>query len=545
MALDVEAGRIGLGRERIFSGVSGQPFTGVALRHVEGGLVVAVGGRAFHSGESRFVLEPDDPLPGGFALPARFSDLRMKVATTTLGALLLVSGALPASAADLDGAALGPLWAVPFAGLLLSIALVPLVSHHLWERIYLPVALGWAALALGAMAVLFGGDIAGGVLAHAILADYLPFVLLLLALYVVSGGIVVRGSLVGGPALNTGLLALGALLASVVGTTGASVIMVRPLIRANAHRRHRVHLVVFFIFLVSNIGGALTPLGDPPLFLGFLRGVSFFWTTRALLAPTAFCVGVLLLLFYLLERTVFHEPAPQETGAPVGIGGLPNVVLIGIIIGAMLGGAAFDLGTVQVAGVTVSGANLFRDGVMAAVTLASLLLTRRTDRIANGFTWGPMREVASLFAGIFITIAPVIAMLGAGARGAFAPLVALVSHPDGGANERAYFWLTGLLSAFLDNAPTYLVFFGVASAGAPEAQAARLLMTEGAGALAAISMGAVFMGALTYVGNAPNLMVGAIARDAGVAMPGFFGYMLWSGAVLLPLFGLVSWLFVG
>jgi len=446
-----------------------------------------------------------------------------------------------ALAADFDGRSLGFIWAVPFLGILLSIALFPLLAPHAWEHHQGKIAAFWAALVLVPMALAFGPGVSFGALVHTALLEYIPFILLLLALFTVAGGIVIRGNIHGAPVANSVLLLIGAGLASFIGTTGASMVMIRPVMRANDDRKHNVHVIVFFIFLVSNIGGSLTPLGDPPLFLGFLKGVDFFWTTTHLFAETLFVGGIVLGVFFLLDTYIYKkegrirpDPTPDNR---VRISGGVNFVLIAVIIGAILMSASVDLGRITVFGTEVALANLLRDAIMVIVTLASLALTPKDERVANGFTWGPIEEVAKLFAGIFVTIIPVLAMLAAGRDGAFAPLVALVSNPDGSANNAAYFWLTGGLSSFLDNAPTYLVFFQLAG-GDPEQ-----LMTTGALTLAAISAGAVFMGANSYIGNAPNFMVYAIARQGGVKMPTFFGYMLWSSAVLVPVFLLTTLVF--
>jgi Na+/H+ antiporter NhaD/arsenite permease-like protein len=319
------------------------------------------------------------------------------------------------------------------------------------------------------------------------------------------------------------------------------MVMIRPVLRANDDRVHNAHVVVFFIFLVSNIGGSLTPLGDPPLFLGFLRGVDFFWTTTHLLPETLFASAVVLAVFFMLDTYLYKkegrikpDPTPDQ---PVRMTGGINFFLILAIIGAILFSATVDLGRFTVLGAEIEAANAVRDLVMIVITILSLAFTPKANREENGFSWGPIKEVAKLFAGIFIAIIPVLAMLKAGSEGAFAPLVALVSNPDGSPNNAAYFWLTGGLSSFLDNAPTYLVFFELAGG---DAQA---LMTQGALTLAAVSAGAVFMGANSYIGNAPNFMVYAIAREGGVKMPSFFGYLVWSGAVLIPTFLLVTLLF--
>jgi Na+/H+ antiporter NhaD/arsenite permease-like protein len=447
----------------------------------------------------------------------------------------------PAVAAEVDGGSLSVLWALPFAGILLSIALFPLLAPHAWEHHQGKIAALWALLVLVPMALIMGPATALQALAHTALLEYIPFILLLLALFSVAGGILIRGNIHGAPVANTVLLGIGTILASLIGTTGASMVMIRPVMRANDNRQHNVHVVVFFIFLVSNIGGSLTPLGDPPLFLGFLRGVDFFWTTQNLWRETLFISTILLGLFFILDWAIYKkegvikpDPTPDQ---PVHLVGGVNFLLLAIIIGAILMSATVDLGRITVLGSEIEFANALRDLIMVAVAVTSLALTPKDNRVENGFSWGPMQEVANLFAGIFITIIPVLAMLKAGSQGAFAPLVALVSNPDGSANNAAYFWLTGGLSSFLDNAPTYLVFFELAGGSAQQ------LMTTGALTLAAISAGAVFMGANSYIGNAPNFMVYAIARDGGVRMPSFFGYLMWSCTILLPVFLLTTLVF--
>jgi Na+/H+ antiporter NhaD/arsenite permease-like protein len=427
--------------------------------------------------------------------------------------------------------------------MLLSIAFGPLVVKEWWHIHYEKAAAFWAILTLAGLVVVEGFAAAIGGLAHSMALEYLPFILMLFALFTAAGGISISGRLTGTPVVNSAILGLGALIASVVGTTGASMILIRPLLRANEGRRVNAHVVVFFIFLVSNIGGSLTPLGDPPLFLGFLQGVDFFWTTRALWPETLFAVCVLLLLFFAID-SYFHRRDRRSTlGAPekdaIRVGGFVNIALIGVAIVAIVTsgvwrpGVGFDL-----LGTRIELQNLVREAVMIGVGLASLALTSASRRSANGFEWEPIREVAYLFAGIFICIIPVMAMLRAGMEGPFASVIDLLKGAGGTPNNLAFFWATGLLSSFLDNAPTYLVFFQLAGGDPAE------LMGPLANTLAAISLGAVFMGANTYIGNAPNFMVYAIARRAGVRMPSFFPYMLWSGAILLPLFALVSFLFI-
>lgn len=461
--------------------------------------------------------------------------------TIPLAAALLLPTAAQAAPA-LDGAAMGAAWALPFAGILLSIAAGPLLFPKIWHAHYGKIAAAWAALTLIALAIAFGVPAAWSALVHAMLAEYLSFIVLLFALYVVAGGILITGTLRGTPAVNTGVLAFGTVIASIVGTTGAAMILVRPLIRANAGRAHNAHVVIFFIFLVANIGGALSPLGDPPLFVGFLHGVDFFWTTTHLLAETTFVAALVLAIFVAIDIWFARrEPAVRhDAREPLRLHGIVNLPLIACIIGAILLSAAWTPGVAgTIAGTTVEWQNLARDGLLILIALASLRLTPDEHRAANDFTWEPIREVAKLFAGIFVCIIPVLAMLDAGRAGPFACLLDTVTTPSGGHHEAAFFWLTGMLSAFLDNAPTYLVFFELAGGDAAA------LMSAHAPTLAAISMGAVYMGALTYIGNAPNFMVYAIATERGVKMPSFFGYMLWSCAVLLPILALLTVLAVG
>lgn len=456
--------------------------------------------------------------------------------------IVLLGATLPlvANAAEVDGARLNVFWAIPFAGLLLSIALMPLMAPVFWHHHFGKISAVWTLAFFLPFSTLFGISTAGTSLVHALLAEYLPFIILLTALYTVAGGIYIRGNLHGSPAVNCILLLIGVVLASFMGTTGASMLMIRPLIRANDNREHKAHLVVFFIFLVSNVGGSMTPLGDPPLFLGFLKGVDFFWTVGYIFPETLFMVASLLVIFYLIDSYYFRkegvlqgDPTP-DTGR-LGFDGAGNFWLLAAAAGLVLmSGIWKSPVAIDIAGTALGLPGLVRDIGLLMITLVSLRITAKSVHDSNQFSWAPMQEVAKLFVGIFLTIIPVIAMLKAGADGPFSAIVSAVTRPDGAPNPAMYFWATGLLSSFLDNAPTYLVFFNTAG-GDP-----KVLMTTLAPTLAAISAGAVFMGANTYIGNAPNLMVKAVAEDRGVKMPGFFGYMAWSCAVLIPLFTIVT-----
>jgi len=323
------------------------------------------------------------------------------------------------------------------------------------------------------------------------------------------------------------------------------MILIRPLLRANGARLNNVHVVVFFIFLVGNIGGALSPLGDPPLFIGFLNGVDFLWPALYLWKPTAFAAGCVLAIFVAVDLWFYRQDrkvvAVGEDGLrePLAVHGLVNLVLLALIVAAVIDSALWKPGIAfSIYGTSLPLQDIARDVVLVLAALASLWLTPNEHREANGFSFEPILEVALLFGGIFICAAPVLAMLDAGHDGAFGWLLAAVTSRDGSPHEVAYFWLTGILSAILDNAPTYLVFFKLAGGNAAD------LMGPLSSALAAISMGAVYMGALTYIGNAPNFMIYAIATERGVKMPSFFGYMTWSIVVLAPVFAAVTYLFV-
>jgi Na+/H+ antiporter NhaD/arsenite permease-like protein len=441
-----------------------------------------------------------------------------------------------------------PLWSVlPFAAYLLAIALVPLFAGHFWESHRNKLAV--AALASAPVLVyLLGVETHHGPewLLHSA-EEYVAFMTLLGALFVISGGVHLRGSLAGTPLVNTAVLALGAVLASFIGTTGASMLLIRPLLRANASRERKVHIVVFFIFIVSNGGGMLTPLGDPPLFLGFLRGVPFLWTFR-LFAPWLLVNAALLAIFNVLDQIVLDREERERPGSqleevqrvpvPLRIEGGRNFLWLGLVLALIFGLGSFGRTHVSESPHVLSALQVAGMLLLAAL---SFWTTPGATRAANAFTWGPILEVAVVFAGIFVTMIPALRLLEA-------------SGGELGVDSASeFFWATGLLSSFLDNAPTYLAFaslaVGVVNAANPgaalsaDALGGLLAHPEGALFLTAISCGAVFMGANTYIGNGPNFMVKSIAESAGVRMPGFLGYMAWSGAVLLPLFAVVTLVF--
>ena len=455
-----------------------------------------------------------------------------------------------------DGAKL-PIWSIiPFVGILLSIAIFPLVldSHFLVHHGG-KMSLIWSLVFAIPYLAAFRGAAFYDIL-HIYLIDYIPFIILLWGLFAVAGGILVRGTLRGTPLVNTFLLLIGTAIASWVGTTGASMLLIRPLIRANAYRQNKIHLIVFFIFLVSNIGGSLTPLGDPPLFLGFLHGVPFFWTTTALFPHMLLISVILIVLFFVVDTLMFKREGgvvPDDGASePIRVDGLFNLIfLLGIVAAVLMSGTA-KWGEVNILGVHVAWQNIARDVLIVVMGLLSLRFTPFSGELrqANEFSWEPIEEVAKVFAGIFMTIIPALAILKAGENGALRGLIGAIKEPI------HYFWITGTLSSFLDNAPTYLTFFNTAlgQLHLTEAMVPEILSTPFdslpkdhqtfVNLLTAISVGAVFMGANTYIGNAPNFMVKAIAEQSGIRMPSFFGYMIWSVGILVPLFVIVTLVFL-
>lgn len=436
-----------------------------------------------------------------------------------------------------------PVWSVlPFAGILLSIALFPLFAPHFWHRHYPKVTAFWGIiLAVPFLAAYHGRGL--DALLHTYLLEYIPFIILLWALFTVAGGIHLKGALNGTPRLNTVLLAIGTAIASWMGTTGAAMILIRTVLGANKWRKHKAHVIVFFIFLVANIGGALTPLGDPPLFLGFLVGVPFFWTMR-LIPHVVFVAVPLLAVFFVMDSYYYKKEEKPKTKekTPLKIEGANNLLFLAGIVGAVLASGMWHPGSVTILGVHEEIQNLARDVALVLLGIASLLTTKKETRAGNDFTWGPIREVAILFAGIFTTIVPALAILKAGENGQLGAVMKTLETPT------HYFWITGSLSSFLDNAPSYLTFLSSALGkffpDLPFREGIHQLIANKSAYLEGISLGAVFFGANTYIGNAPNFMVKSIAEEAGVRMPSFFGYMFkYSIPILLPLFFLVTLVF--
>jgi len=484
----------------------------------------------------------------------RFYAVRIMLLTS----LIIMAGSIQAFA---EGAGeshnlgeLLPLWSVlPFVGMLLSIAIFPLVKPEWWEHNMMLVVIFWSAVFLIPFGIVFGGSALIFNLLEIVLLDYLPFIILLFGLFVVAGGIILRGTLVGTPKVNLVLLLVGTVLASWVGTTGASMLLIRPVIRANQWRQKKAHVIIFFIFLVSNIGGCLTPVGDPPLFLGFLRGVPFFWTMN-LLPIMIFNVVILLAALFLLDTHFYKKElaagrsprdlngdAPKE---PLRLGGAHNLIYMAMIVGAVIlsgflpsleafanqaTGELYGLRVYE--GIVVPYNSIIQMGIILIAAFLSLKTTKKSVREDNCFTWGSIKEVATLFIGIFITMIPALALLKT-----HGPELGL-AHPF------QFFWATGLLSSFLDNAPTYLVFMTTAGSLGATAGLSTAVGVIAPKILMAVSAGAVFMGANTYIGNAPNFMVRCIAEENKIPMPSFFGYMGWSLCFLIPLFVLDTVIF--
>lgn len=469
----------------------------------------------------------------------------MRLKSTLFSLLLFLS--VPTHAAGFNGETLNLMWGIPFVLILLSIATGPLFFAHTWHHHFGKITALWTLLFLVPFTFIFGINESIHIVAHAVISEYIPFILLILALFTISGGILVWGNLHASPRLNVMMLALGTLLSSLMGTTGAAMLMIRPILKANAQRKHKTHVVIFFIFLVANIGGGLTPLGDPPLFLGFLKGVDFIWTVKHMIAPVLLSTVILLTIFYFIDHYYFKqagEEIPKKTHRAdddrLQLFGKWNLLLLaGVIAAVLLSGIwKFKSPGLSILGVQYAWQNLIRDVILILLTVISLLITPKPVRAGNEFDFSPIWEVGKLFLGIFITIAPVLSMLQAAEKGAFSGLITLVHDVNGNPINVMYFWMSGMLSGFLDNAPTYLVFFNMAGGNAQELMHGDLFHT-----LLAVSMGSVFMGALSYIGNAPNFMVKAIAEQRKVEMPSFFGYMAWSFGILVPLFAVLTFIF--
>ncbi len=455
-----------------------------------------------------------------------------------------------ASAAPLfEGESLSPIWAIPFAGTILSIAFFPLFAPKVWDQHFGKITAMWALAFFIPLIATYGMNTGASIFAATLIEEYVPFILLLLVLFAASGGIHISGNLVASPKFNVGILALGTALASLMGTTGAAMLLIRPILTANKNRKYRMHIPIFFIFLVANIGGGLTPLGDPPLFLGFLNGVDFFWTLEHMFLPVLLFSIILLTLFFVIDSYLFNKegiPKSEEKTTFVVVGKQNFLIILGVLAGIIISGVWRPGISWDILGTELRLENLLRDLFFIFLTVVSMKITSKKIRHDNNFNWYPIIEVAKLFSGIFLTIVPVITILEAGKSGAFGAIVDVTHDADGNPINVIYFWVTTMLSAFLDNAPTYLVFFKMAGAQGMEhgMEAAPYLMEIIPKTLLAISMGTVFTGPLTYIGNAPNFMIKSLAEQQGIKMPSFFGYMFIAFAVLTPIYILFNFIFL-
>ena len=431
---------------------------------------------------------------------------------------------------------------IPFAGLLLCIAVMPLIKPEWWEKNQALAVILWSLLFIIPSVVLNGAGETTETVLDCIVNDYLTFIVLLFGLFCVSGNITLEGNLAGSPGVNAVFLAFGTLLSSCIGTTGASMLLVRPLIKMNSWRKNKAQIMIFFIFMISNMGGCLTPIGDPPLLMGFMRGVPFFWSTH-LFPVLLFNMVLLLIIFYFIDKRSYRKdiaaglhPDISKPGVELKVEGLHNVIfLVAIVVAVILSGTLPGLPMFQNAAGKVIGLKIFKEveltvpamieiAIILLVALLSFKTTEEKIRTQNHFTWGAIKEVAVLFIGIFITMQPALALL-------------KTMGPELGVSEPyQMFWATGMLSSFLDNTPTYLVFLTTAGTLGFTSGIATTVGTISVKVLTAISCGAVFMGANTYIGNAPNFMVKSISDENGVRMPSFFGYMVWSLGILVPVF---------
>lgn len=431
---------------------------------------------------------------------------------------------------------------IPFAGLLLCIAVMPLVKPEWWEKNQALAVILWSFLFIIPSVLLNGAGETAETVLECIINDYLTFIVLLFGLFCVSGNITLEGNLAGSPAVNAIFLAFGTLLSSCIGTTGASMLLVRPLIKMNSWRKKKSQIMIFFIFMISNMGGCLTPIGDPPLLMGFMRGVSFFWSLN-LFHILIFNMVILLIIFYFIDRRAYRKdiaaglhPDISKPGVDIKIEGLHNIIfLVVIVVAVILSGTLPGLPVFQDAAGNVIGIKIFKEVKLTVPAIIEIVMilaaaglsfktTPQKIRTQNHFTWGAIKEVAVLFVGIFITMQPALALL-------------KTMGPNLGITEPyQMFWSTGMLSSFLDNTPTYLVFLTTAGTLGFTSGITTTVGTISVQILEAISCGAVFMGANTYIGNAPNFMVKSMSDENGVRMPSFFGYMVWSLTCLVPVF---------
>jgi len=449
---------------------------------------------------------------------------------------------------ELNGSLLSVYWVIPFMGMILSIAVFPLILPEFWLKHYGKVSFTWAIFTLIGIGLKYGFGISLHTLIVVMFEQFLPFFILLFSLFTITGGINLKGDLKGNPFLNTFILLIGAILASWLGTTGAAILLIRPLISANSWRVYRTHTIIFFIFIGANISGSLTPIGNPPLLMGFISKIPFFWPLTRLLTPTIVACVILFVVYFFMDSYFYKKETAKPASKAKQVikieGGWNFLLLVGVIFSVLVShqewGTAFF-----VYHVPLPASELFEIVTMMILTVVSIRITKKTIREANQFSWHPIKEVGKIFASIFICMAPLVAMLQAGSEGPLKLIIDSLSV-NGHPNNVMYYWMSGLLSGFLDSAPAFLVIYHTAAAPAASfGMEAHAYMTGIIpSTLVAITMGASFMGALTYIGNAPNMMIQVIAEDDGIKMPSFFGYLIWSVCILIPLFILLQLIFI-
>ena len=431
------------------------------------------------------------------------------------------------------------MWSVPFLGIIFSMSLLPLICPKFWHKYGSAVPFFWISIYLFFVEYAFGFPKIFCAIFEPLANHYVSFIVLISALYITAGGVFLDfPRKQQSPFFNTAFLFFGSLLSGWIGTTGASTLLIRPLLRANANRICKTHIVLFFIFLISNIGGAATPLGDPPLFIGFQEGVDFFWFLKALYKYTIPTTVVLCVIFFAVdcfllskEKHIETETEEEKENSGFIIEGHKNIFLIfGILLAIIF--CDFN-GTFSIFGKAFKHASIMRNIIIAAIAFISIKITPEKMREKNHFSFDPIKEIAELFVGIFITVTPVICILDQGVNGEMKFIFDWMA-PMGEFIASRCFWVSGMLSSVLDNAPTFLIFFHMISGNAAE------MMAEKSRLLVSISISTVFMGALTYIGNAPNLMVRSIARNYGVSPPSFVGYIGWSALILCPIFYIVA-----
>lgn len=421
-----------------------------------------------------------------------------------------------------------PAQSIFFLGLLLSLSFCPLTTPHFWHKHEKKIILFWGIGCIFSLNYTFGLSKSFNLLADMLLHEYIPFIVLVCAIFTINSGLHINLNMKASPVKNVLVLTVASLFSSIIGTTGASMLFLRPLIRMNHERKYKTHNIIFFIFSVANIGGSLTPLGDPPLFIGFLNGVDFFWPTKHLFMPFLITIIILLLTYFLIDKYLWKKeiiPLEKAKSINISIEGKKSFIFIFLMIILIPFSSHLSSKIIHFGAQEVLLSNILRDALLIILSIASYFLTKQEIRHKNHFSFAPLSEVSILFLAIFTTMIPITFIINAGASSSLRL-----------SSASSYFWISGILSAFLDNAPTYLVFFTLAGGNAQS-------LMQSVSTLQAISLGTVFFGAMTYIGNTPNFIIRSIAKQSQITMPSFIGYLGWSCIILLPIFFIISMIF--